>query len=1016
MDDLHDNGPRGRGKNEPKRSGVGTTLEDLGDFCLASGEFATAIEYFNQILSMNGVSALSGPRRAGLLRKLASCYLKIGKCDHALELLDKAFMLVSDDEDCLELARVIAERGWVHFKLGEYDLSQADLEAGLDILLGEERGPDIASIYNRLGGVYLRKGEVEMALDFYRSGLSAARLVNNRELIGACLNNMGLCCKNLGRWAESRAYLEEALEIAQEVGLHLEKGIRLNNLGLIHSKLGDWKKALRYWLEAKDILIRIGNNWDLISVYQSLGHYYLTYRDFTRAEEYYIRAMKESSDNGDMRTSALSFEFLGDVHFACHRLDSAHRCYLEALEIAEQIAPEGDIVAEAKRRLADVELRRGNLDASQALAAEAVRVAADSKDVFEEACAVRSKACAEFRIGEWEQSRVGFARALELLASIGERKELAITYLRAGELLATQPSSRGQARAYLSKAMEILDSLDMHYEAGMAALELGKLAAERGDIAECHDLLGRISGSFDGEVPGEFRDEMVTIERNADDRLSRLSVSEESDLASFNSIVDRILRTDDERTRLTIILEACLVETSADRGLILVREEKTLTPLAWRNIDESDIAAMVPAVEELCTIAESAKRPLVSANVRRDARLGAGRAGEVMEGAALCVPLVLSGFGNGCICLDIERPGRFFSRGDVEFVYALTGILKSLASEQKVDRLLEETRFLRSKLQTMRRFQGIIAQNRKMLEILDAVKFLCRTTTSVLIHGETGTGKELLARAVHLSCDRSEHPFVTIDCSALSNELLESELFGHMKGAFTDAKSDKIGLFESAEGGTVFLDEIDKTSRKFQERLLQVVDKREFKPVGSTAPRKLDFRLICATNKDLSAEVAAGNFLEDLYYRLKVISLRLPPLRERRDDIPLLAEHFLEIYSQKMDRTVAGFAASAMDLLVSYSWPGNVRQLEHEIERAVTFVREGELVTPDLFSEELREWGSIVATDGPKPMAEAIQQLERQMIKDAMRKFSGNKTRAAKSLGLSRRGLLNKIQRYNLEA
>jgi transcriptional regulator with PAS, ATPase and Fis domain len=294
------------------------------------------------------------------------------------------------------------------------------------------------------------------------------------------------------------------------------------------------------------------------------------------------------------------------------------------------------------------------------------------------------------------------------------------------------------------------------------------------------------------------------------------------------------------------------------------------------------------------------------------------------------------------------------------------------------------------------------------------VRFLGKTPTTVLLEGETGTGKEMLARAIHLSGERRSRPFVTIDCSALSTEIVESELFGHVKGAFTDARADRTGLFEAAEGGTVFLDEIDKTSRKFQERLLQVVDKREFKPVGSTVSKKADFRLVCATNKDLAREIESERFLEDLYYRLKVISLKLPPLRERRDDIPLLAEHFLEKYAGEMDKAVAGFAPTAMDLLVSYSWPGNVRQLEHEVERAVTFVEDGEVITPALFSDELRSWGSIVASSGGRGLSQAIEQIERQMIRDALKRFNGNKSKVARDLGLSRRGLLNKINRYRI--
>jgi transcriptional regulator with PAS, ATPase and Fis domain len=465
-----------------------------------------------------------------------------------------------------------------------------------------------------------------------------------------------------------------------------------------------------------------------------------------------------------------------------------------------------------------------------------------------------------------------------------------------------------------------------------------------------------------------------------------------------------------------MILDSCLSETSAERGVIILGRNGSLEPIVRRRIDGAELDDVLASIKEMLVMAEAAEKPFVSADTRRDGRFNDDGALSAVDGAVLCVPLTLGEGEQGCIYLDTEGDGNFFTRTDVQFVVALAGILTSVMSEAKLDRYLEENRYLRSTLQKTRRFHGMITQNRKMLEVLEAVRFLCRTSTTVLIEGETGTGKEMLARAIHSSGDRQEKPFVTIDCSALSNEILESELFGHVKGAFTDARTNKTGLFEAADGGTVFLDEIDKTSRKFQERLLQVVDKREFKPVGSTVSRTVDFRLICATNRDLNEEVARANFLQDLYYRLKVISLRLPPLRERRDDIPILAEHFLEVYNSRLDKSVVGFSAPAMDLLVSFAWAGNVRQLEHEIERAVTFAENGDLITPSVFSDELREWGSIVSTDGKKPMAEAVQQVEKQMIKEAMRRFNGNKTRAAKSLGLSRRGLLNKIQRYHIKS
>ncbi len=1016
MDELHGSGPTGKGGKDHKGHGISTSLEDLGNFCLASGEFATAIEYFNKLLALTGSSVQDKVRRASLLRRLAVCYLKIGKCDHALELLDKAFMLVSEGEDPVELARIIGERGWAHFRRGEYDLSSADLESGLDILLGDERGREIAHTYNRLGGIAFRKGENERAFDLYRAALSAARLTKDRDLQGTVLNNLGLTCKNLGRWSESRKFFEEALEIADEVGQHLQKAMRLNNLGIIYSKMGMLKKAHRCWNQSLETFTRIGNKVDIVSVYLSLGQYHLTYRDFEHAEEYFVRALKESSENGVARDSALSLEYMGDLHMACDRLDDARMCYREALAIAEEIAPRGDVVTEAKRRLADVEAQCGNHEAGMELASDAYLLASEMKDVFEQACSLRSRACAEFNLGEWERARVDFAETIEKFSTLGEKKELAKTYLAAGELLSSQASSSGLAREYLAGGLGIFEDLGMNYEAGLSALWLGKVAATKGDIERCHGLLGKVIRIFGDSVPNDVMEEISRIEREADEQVSTLSVSEANDLAEFNTVVDRILRSRGEVAKLDAVLDACIAKTTAERGIILLNRGGDLGLVTAKGTDGEAVTKLKPVIAEMLMIAESSGRPLVSAGIDRDGRLSCNGGDGVPSVAAICVPVAVSGAGSGCIYLDSRSSGKPFTRDDVEFVVALMGIAKSVLSEAQLGKYMEEARFLRSRLTKTTSVDGIITQNRKMLEILEAMRFLNSASTTVLVEGETGTGKEMLARAIHSSGNRASRPFVTIDCSALSDEILESELFGHVRGAFTDAKANKKGLFEAADGGTVFLDEIDKTSRKFQERLLQVVDKREFKPVGSTVSRKIDFRLICATNRDLSQQVEAGRFLEDLYYRLKVISMRLPPLRERRDDIPLLAEHFLEMYNKQLGKAVIGFSAPAMDLLVSYAWPGNVRQIEHEIERAVTFAGDGELISPDLFSEDITGWGTIVATDGKKPLTDAVEQVEKQMIRRAMRESGGNKARAARSLGISRRGLLNKLQRYHIES
>jgi transcriptional regulator with PAS, ATPase and Fis domain len=309
-------------------------------------------------------------------------------------------------------------------------------------------------------------------------------------------------------------------------------------------------------------------------------------------------------------------------------------------------------------------------------------------------------------------------------------------------------------------------------------------------------------------------------------------------------------------------------------------------------------------------------------------------------------------------------------------------------------------------------FPYIVTRNPVMLELLDTVVKIQPMAVTVLVHGETGTGKELIAQALH---GQSSRPFVTINCAAMAEGVLESELFGHVRGAFTDAHRDKEGLFARAAGGTVFLDEIDKTSRNFQERLLGVVDKREYRPVGSNESRRADFRIVCATNRDLARDVEDGRFLKDLFYRLKVVYLRVPPLRERREDVGILAEHFLAEHSRRLGRECLELSPAAIELLAGYSWPGNVRDLEHEVERAVAFSPNGSVIGADLFSPEIRASaprGLRITESGD--LSRAVEELEVGMIREALLRYGGNRSRAARSLGLSRRGLLNKIQRYQL--
>lgn len=303
----------------------------------------------------------------------------------------------------------------------------------------------------------------------------------------------------------------------------------------------------------------------------------------------------------------------------------------------------------------------------------------------------------------------------------------------------------------------------------------------------------------------------------------------------------------------------------------------------------------------------------------------------------------------------------------------------------------------------------VIAESQAMKTILKVVERIGPADANVLITGENGAGKEVIARALHTSSARSSKPLVSLNAGALAEGLFESELFGHVRGAFTDAKADRVGRFELADGGTLFLDEIANVPLNLQPKLLRVLETGEFERVGSSKTKKVDVRVLSATNADLNADVAQGKFRQDLLFRLNTVEIHLPPLRERRDDIPPLAEHFLRQHSERYRRGVMGFTPQALDALRQHAWPGNVRELDHVIERAVLMSSSSVVTAFDLALQSTPD-----ARLSARLEEMSLEEAERLLIKKALARFEGNANRAAEALGLSRSALYRRLQKYGL--
>lgn len=359
---------------------------------------------------------------------------------------------------------------------------------------------------------------------------------------------------------------------------------------------------------------------------------------------------------------------------------------------------------------------------------------------------------------------------------------------------------------------------------------------------------------------------------------------------------------------------------------------------------------------------------------------------------------------------------------EMEYVKELTGLLaeEMVTFHEEITKREHQIHELSSQVGEKYRYHAMIGKSKKMQAIYALLEKISNSESSVMIQGENGTGKELVAKAIHFYSPRKDKMFLAVNCSAFNDNLLDSELFGHMKGSFTGAVKDKKGLFETANGGTLFLDEIGDTSLSMQVKLLRVLQEGTYLPVGATAPKKVDVRIVAATNKNLKEMMAKGEFREDLYYRINVININLPSLRERHEDIPLLMDYFLKKRCDESGKALKTYAKKCMEKMLDYPWPGNVRELENEVERLVVLSADEKLIGPENLSPRILDWGAStepafkgVNTEGT--LREALEQLEVMMIREGLKRCNFNKSKLAKELDISRASLIMKVEKYGLD-
>jgi Nif-specific regulatory protein len=465
---------------------------------------------------------------------------------------------------------------------------------------------------------------------------------------------------------------------------------------------------------------------------------------------------------------------------------------------------------------------------------------------------------------------------------------------------------------------------------------------------------------------------------------------------------------------LNLVLERVMdiaIETlSAERGFIVLKEDdngEKLNVVCARKFQEERVNELVSMSRSVIRKVLSDGGPVLTYDAQEDDRFKDADSVQLHKiHSVICVPLVFDSQMLGAIYMDNRSNVGKFNQENVNFLNAFARHSAiAVHNARTFENLQSQKSVLESRLAQQRRYPRIIGNSDEISRIFDLIDQVAATQATVLIEGESGTGKELVAQAIHEQSDRGDKIFIPVYCGSLSENLLESELFGHKKGAFTGATEHKQGLFEEANGGTFFLDEIADISKNMQTKLLRVLQEGEVKRVGESRIFKVDVRIIAATNSNLWDQVQKGNFREDLYYRLNVIKIQLPSLRERRDDIPVLANYFLKIYCDKNKKYIKSLSIAAMERLVSYNWPGNVRELENTIERAVILAKDMQIEPEDLQMHE------------DQKMLESrlnLKEAEKQIVLRTLDEFGGNRTHAARALGVSRRWLQYQLKAWGI--
>ncbi len=997
--------------------------------------------------------------------RLFNIYLGLGKSldffspSEATEPFLKAVQL-AELGNLEQLAEAAIRTGNNYVHIGANEKAAPYLEQGLEAAQKANNHKLAGEAYTGLGFVFDKLGRLADAEKSYLKALNSFSEIDYPE--GSCrvLNYMGIIRKRQGDFNGALDFYRRALDISISQKFLWSAMNLYGNLGNLYLSKGDYKSGLDYYIKSLQISEEISDRRIEAINLLNIGHTYNEMGDLEQAEKRFHQAIYKLKDLGGKGSEAIALNNLGLLYYRKGEIHKSIENYRNGLELAKEVnQPRAELanhIGLVEDLVAIADFEKAGVEAEIAR-----KMALAINDVEQLAAALSLLAEIKFETGDPDGAKAEAEAFLALSNQIGEPAQRAkillvaqatgatdlpldelendpkiapiVTRFRAGDALKQsknpeiwiarldkairetnfQPGETWRLRALKAKLLTLSgEKFESLRETDKLAEEVSRALAglEPEAISKLLDYL-QIAGKSGSIIGG-------TENMNKIAREERLEV-----LIRVARTINTIRELD---PLLNKIMDLALETIGGERGFIMLfsdtqaDEERILEPRVARNLDREDILGETTISHSSAMDVARTGKPLLLG--RSEDQIDPRQSMVTFRiSSVLCAPLAVKGEILGIVYVD-SRSGKTFSGEDLDFLVSFADLAAiAIENASLAERLAKKNIYLQKQVESIWGFGNIVGRSAAMQKVFRMAESVAETDVTVVITGESGTGKELLARAIHFASPRKNGRFMPVDCGAMAENLLESELFGYIKGAFTGAVSDREGLFEAAHGGTVFLDEISNTSKNFQAKLLRVLQESEIRRVGDNRTRKVDVRVIAATNKDIEQEVKAGNFREDLYYRLNVVNIILPPLRDRPEDVPILADYFLQKICAKMNIPPKTFSVEALDSLLLYPWPGNVRQLENMCER-VTIFSKGNSIRIDALPAEIRSHktgskSASAATSVPKTKAELKAEkakMERLFLLDILNRADGNVMEASRLSGMDRSQIHHLMSRFGI--